>query len=171
MKKIYQVTEHCEEIRHKDMDWEKFNEDPINWLYSLSDQNFVDVEKEFDNEGEAQEFINEHPIDISPFPDYYLIRWYELGSVELDEDGDEVNYESIDASRLTRNVDKLNSIRDDIVAGLDKTEFKYVVLANEYFDDGATSRCIAPILSKLAIYLPKNIGAIQCTTTHLRLAL
>lgn len=133
MKKIYQITEHIEEVSHRRMNWEKFNEDPVNYLYSISDQNFVDVTKEFDNEIDAEAFLNEHPFSVTRYPEYYLIQWYEMGCVTIDKDGDEINYESIDASRLTRDVDKLNSIRDAAVAGLDTTEFKYIVLANEYF--------------------------------------
>ena len=135
MKKIYQITEHVEEVSHKKMNWDKFNEDPINYLYGISDQNFVDVAAEFDNEADAEEFLREHPISVTMYPEYQLVQWYELGSVEIDEDGDKINYESIDASRLTRDVDKLNSIRDETVAGLDTTEIRYVVLANEYFDE------------------------------------
>lgn len=100
MKKIYQITEHVEEVSHKKMNWDKFNEDPINYLYSISDQNFVDVEKEFDNEADAERFIDEHPIKVTPFPEYHLIQWYELGCATIDEDGDKINYESMDASRL-----------------------------------------------------------------------
>lgn len=100
MKKVYQITEHVEEIRHRDMNWKKFNEDPINYLYSISDQNFVDVTKEFDNEADAEEFIREHPISVAGYPEYQLIQWYELGCATIDEDGDEINYESMDASRL-----------------------------------------------------------------------
>nr|DAS52876.1 MAG TPA: hypothetical protein [Caudoviricetes sp.]DAY40690.1 MAG TPA: hypothetical protein [Caudoviricetes sp.] len=133
MKKIYQITEHVEEVSHRRMNWDKFNEDPTNYLYSISDQNFVDVTKEFDNEADAEKFICEHPFNVIMYPDYVFIQWYEMGCVTIDEDGDEINYESIDASRLTRDVDKLNSIRDEAVAGLDTTEFRYVVLANEYF--------------------------------------
>lgn len=135
MKKIYQITEHVEEVSHKKMNWDKFNEDPINYLYGISDQNFVDIEKEFDNEADALEFLKENPFNVAMYPDYVLIQWYEMGCVTIDEDGDKINYESIDASRLTRDIDKLNSIRDEAVAGLDTTEFRYVVLANEYFDD------------------------------------
>lgn len=133
MKKIYQITEHIEEVNHRRMNWDKFNEDPLNYLYGISDQNFVDTVKEFNNEADATKFIEEHPINVTQFPDYYLIQWYEMDCATIDEDGDEVNCESIDASRLTRDVDKLNSIRDAVVAGLDTTEFKYIVLANEYF--------------------------------------
>ena len=100
MKKVYKITEHVEEIRHRDMNWEKFNEDPINYLYSISDQNFVDVAAEFDNEAEAEEFLGEHPFNVTRYPDYQLIQWYELGCATIDEDGDEINYESMDASRL-----------------------------------------------------------------------
>ena len=135
MKKVYQITEHIEEIRHRDMNWKKFNEDPINYLYSISAQNFVDVTKECDNLADAEKFINEHPINVAGYPDYQLIQWYEMDCVTIDEDGDEVNCESIDASRLTRDVDKLNSIRDAVINGLEAKTFRYVVLANEYFDE------------------------------------
>ena len=91
--------------------------------------------KEFDNEADAEEFIREHPINVAGYPEYQLIQWYELGCATIDEDGDEINYESIDASRLTRDVDKLNSIRDAVINGLESKTFRYVVLANEYFDE------------------------------------
>lgn len=120
-KVLYRITEHCQEIRFANMDWEKFIADPFNYLYGISDQNFIDVDKEFELKEEAKKYIAGHPILISRFPDYFLIQWLELNKVTFDEDSEEISCDLFSVSELDlSNVPIVSNF--DLISALNKQE-------------------------------------------------
>ena len=99
-KTVYIITEHSQEIRFANMDWEKFINNPSNYLQDISGVDFVDAGGEFTLKEEAERYITEHPIYITRFPDYFIIQWLELIKVTFDEDIDEVSYDLVSTSKL-----------------------------------------------------------------------
>ena len=118
---LYRITEHCQEIRFANMDWEKFIADPFNYLHGISDQNFIDIDKEFGLKEDAEKYVNGHPILIKRFPDYFLIQWLELNKAAFDEDGDEVSCDLVSVSELDlSNVPIVSNF--DLISALNKGE-------------------------------------------------
>lgn len=99
-KTVYIITEHSQEIRFADMDWEKFINDPSNYLQDISGVDFVDAGGEFILKSEAERYITEHPIHIKRFPEYFIIQWLELIEVIFDRDINEVSYDLVSMSKL-----------------------------------------------------------------------
>lgn len=120
-KVLYRITEHCQEIRFANMDWEKFIADPFNYLYGISDQNFIDIDKKFGLKEDAEKYVKRHPILIKRFPDYFLIQWLELNKATFDEDGEEVSCDLVNVSELDlSNVPIVSNF--DLISVLNKGE-------------------------------------------------
>lgn len=120
-KVLYRITEHYQEIRFANMDWEKFIADPFNYLHGISDQNFIDIDKEFGLKEDAEKYVKGHPILIKRFPDYFLIQWLELNKATFDEDGEEVSCDLVNVSELDlSNVPIVSNF--DLVSVLNKGE-------------------------------------------------
>lgn len=120
-KVLYRITEHCQEIRFANMDWEKFIANPFNYLHGISDQNFIDIDKEFGLKEDAEKYVKEHPIRITRFPDYFLIQWLELNKATFDEDGEEVSCDLVNVSELDlSNVPIVSNF--DLISVLNKGE-------------------------------------------------
>lgn len=117
-KTIYRTVWRQQEVEFKDMDWDAFISDTFNYLCSLNDQNFIEVDKEFVLKSEAEKYVKEHPVYIKRFTDCFFIRWLELYEVVFNEDDCEAGYNLFGTSELFT-VSKFNLMDVPIVSNFD----------------------------------------------------
>ena len=92
--------------------------DTFNYLCSLNDQRFIEVDREFILKSEAEKYIKEHPICIKRLPNCFFIRWLELHEVVFNEDDYEVGFDLLSFSELFA-VSKLDLMNTPIVSNFD----------------------------------------------------
>lgn len=117
-KTLYRAIWRCQEIEFENMDWDAFIGDTFNYLCSLNDRNFIEVDREFVLKSEAEKYIKEHPICIKRLPDCFFIRWLELHEVVFDENDCEAGYNLLSFSELFA-VSKLDLMNTPIVSNFD----------------------------------------------------
>lgn len=117
-KTMYRTVWRQQEVEFKDMDWDAFTSDTFNYLCSINDQNFIEVDREFVLKSEAEKYIKEHPVYIKRLPDFFLIRWLELHEVVFDEDDCEADYNLLGVGDLVT-VSEFNLMDAPIVSNFD----------------------------------------------------
>lgn len=117
-KTIYRTVWRSQEVEFKDMNWDAFISDTFNYLCSLNDQRFIEVDREFILKSEAEKYIKEHPICIKRLPNYFFIRWLELHEVVFNEDACEAGLNLLGFSELFA-VSKLDLMNVPIVSNFD----------------------------------------------------
>lgn len=117
-KTLYRAIWRCQEIEFENMDWDAFIGDTFNYLCSLNDRNFIEIDREFVLKSEAEKYIKEHPICIKRLPDCFFIRWLELHEVVFDENDCEAGYNLFGTSELFT-VSEFNLMDVPIVSNFD----------------------------------------------------
>lgn len=97
---LYRTVWRSQEVEFKDMDWDALISDTFNYLCSLSDQRFIEADREFTLKTEAEKYIKEHPICIKRLPNCFFIRWLELHEVVFTEDDCEAGFDLLGAMLL-----------------------------------------------------------------------
>ena len=117
-KTIYRTVWRQQEVEFKDMNWAAFMSDTFNYLYSINDRNFIEVDREFVLKTEAEKYVKEHPVYIKRLPDFFLIRWLELYEVVFNEDDCEAGYDLFSFSDLVI-VSEFNLMDVPVVSNFD----------------------------------------------------
>lgn len=115
---LYRTVWRSQEIEFKNMNWDALISDTFNYLCNLSDQRFIEVDREFILKSEAEKYIKEHPICIKRLPNCFFIRWLELHEVVFNEDDYEVGFDLLSFSELFA-VSKLDLMNTPIVSNFD----------------------------------------------------
>ena len=58
-KTLYRAIWRSQEIEFENMDWDAFIGDTFNYLCSLNDRNFIEVDREFVLKSEAEKYIKD----------------------------------------------------------------------------------------------------------------
>lgn len=117
-KTVYRTVWRQQEVEFKDMDWDAFISDTFNYLCDFSGQGFIETDQEFVLKSEAEKYVKEHPICITRFQGYFLIRWLELYEVVFNEDDCEAGYDLLVFSDLFT-VSKLDLMNTPITSNFD----------------------------------------------------
>lgn len=117
-KTIYKTVWRCQEIEFENMDWDAFIGDTSNYLCSINDQNFIEVDREFVLKTEAEKHVKEHPVYIKRLPDFFFIWWLELHEVVFGEDDCEADYNLLSVGDLVT-ISEFNLMDAPIVSNFD----------------------------------------------------
>ena len=91
-KTIYRTVWRSQEIEFKDMNSDALISDTFNYLCSLNNQRFIEVDREFTLKTEAEKYVKEHPVRITRLKDCFFVQWLELCEVVFNEDDCEAGY-------------------------------------------------------------------------------
>ena len=89
---LYITVWRSQEIEFKNMNWDALISDTFNYLCSLNDQRFIEVDREFILKSEAEKYVKEHPVHITRLKDYFFVRWLELHEIVFNEDDCEAGF-------------------------------------------------------------------------------
>lgn len=117
-KTLYRTVWRSQEIEFKNMNWDALISDTFNYLCSINDQNFIEVDREFILKTEAEKYVKEHPVYIKRLSDRFFIRWLELYEIVFNEDDCEAGYNLFDTSELFT-VSEFNLMDVPIVSNFD----------------------------------------------------
>lgn len=117
-KTTYGTVWRQQEVEFENMNWDAFIGDTFNYLCSINDQNFIEVDREFILKTEAEKYVKEHPVYIKRLPDRFFIRWLELYEIVFNEDDCEAGFDLLGASELFA-VSKLDLADVPIVTNFD----------------------------------------------------
>lgn len=97
---LYRTVWRSQEIEFKDMNWDALISDTLNYLCSLNDQRFIEVDREFILKSEAEKYVKEHPVHITRLKDCFFVRWLELHEIVFNEDDCEAGFNLLDFDDL-----------------------------------------------------------------------
>lgn len=115
---IYRTVWRQQEVELKDMDWNAFISDTFNYLCSINDRNFIEVDQEFVLKTEAEKYVKEYPVYIKKLPDCFFIRWLELHEVIFNENDCEAGYNLFNVGDLVT-VSEFNLMDVPVVSNFD----------------------------------------------------
>lgn len=117
-KTIYRTVWRQQEVEFENMNWDAFIGDTFNYLCSINDQNFIEVDREFVLKSEAVKYVKKYPVRITRLQGYFLIRWLELYEVVFNEDDCEAGYDLFSFSDLVI-ISEFNLMDVPIVSNFD----------------------------------------------------
>lgn len=117
-KTIYRTVWRQQEVEFENMNWDAFVNDTFNYLCSINDQNFIEVDREFVLKSEAVKYVKKYPVRITRLQGYFLIRWLELYEVVFNEDDCEAGYDLFSFSDLVI-ISEFNLMDVPIVSNFD----------------------------------------------------
>lgn len=117
-KTIYRIVWRQQEVEFENMNWDAFIGDTFNYLCSINDQNFIEVDREFVLKSEAVKYVKKYPVRITRLQGYFLIRWLELYEVVFNEDDCEAGYDLFSFSDLVI-ISEFNLMDVPIVSNFD----------------------------------------------------
>ena len=117
-KTTYGTVWRQQEVEFENMNWDAFIGDTFNYLCSINDQNFIEVDREFILKTEAEKYVKEHPVYIKRLSDRFFIRWLELYEIVFNEDDCEAGYNLFGTSELFT-VSEFNLMDVPIVSNFD----------------------------------------------------
>lgn len=117
-KTIYRTVWLQQEVEFENMNWDAFIGDTFNYLCSINDQNFIEVDREFVLKSEAVKYVKKYPVRITRLQGYFLIRWLELYEVVFNEDDCEAGYDLFSFSDLVI-ISEFNLMDVPIVSNFD----------------------------------------------------
>lgn len=117
-KTTYRTVWRQQEVEFENMNWDAFIGDTFNYLCSINDQNFIEVDREFILKTKAEKYVKEHPVYIKRLSDRFFIRWLELYEIVFNEDDCEAGYNLFGTSELFT-VSEFNLMDVPIVSNFD----------------------------------------------------